>query len=267
MSRRTVGGMTRFSRSAIDRLGKRLRESDVQSDDDVAMYVAWSVGYTAAMHEVQAAVAQCAAAAGIQGPVSARIKQIDSMVAKLRRMPTRLSGLEDVAGCRIVVPSTRHADRLAAQCATLQISRVRNYQAEPHNGYRARHMTIRASDGRPVELQIRTEIGDLWANLTERCAALIDPDLKYGGGPQPFRDFLDELPVLGHVLDTAWAGFEAARHRLQSDTLLEEEASIDRAQPGGIDKVLRGAEAVLHRATDGFRQTCHDFPGHLEDAR
>ena len=64
-------------------------------------------------------------------------------------------------------------------CETLRTSRVCNYQAEPHNGYRAHHLTIRASDSRPVELQIRTEIGDLWANLTERCAALVDPGLKY----------------------------------------------------------------------------------------
>ena len=259
--------MTQFSRGAIDRLGKRLRNSDSRSDDDVSMYVAWSVGYTAAMHEVQVAVAERAAAAGIHGAVSARIKQIDSMVAKLRRMPTKLSGLEDVAGCRIVVPSSRHADQLVALCETLQISRIRNYEAEPRNGYRAHHLTIKASDGRPVELQIRTEIGDLWANLTERCAALIDPDIKYGGGPSPFRELLDELSVLGHILDTAWAGLEAVRHRLRSGTLREDEASIEFAQPGEIDKVLRDAEDVLLRATDGFRRICHDLSSRIEDAQ
>ncbi len=248
-------------------MGKRLRYSDSRSDDDVSMYVAWSVGYTTAMHEVQVAVVERAAAAGIHGAVSARIKQIDSMVAKLRRMPTKLSGLEDVAGCRIVVPSTRHADQLVALCETLRISRIRNYEVEPHNGYRAHHLTIKASDGRPVELQIRTEIGDLWANLTERCAALVDPDLKYGGGPSPLREFLDSLSVLGHRLDTSSAWLEAVRRDLQSATLHEEEESIDSAQPGGIDEDLRDAEDALLRATDGFRRICRDLPSRIEAAQ
>ena len=199
--------MTQFSRGAIDRLGKRLRYSDSRSDDDVSMYVAWSVGYTTAMHEVQVAVVERAAAAGIHGAVSARIKQIDSMVAKLRRMPTKLSGLEDVAGCRIVVPSTRHADQLVALCETLRISRIRNYEVEPHNGYRAHHLTIKASDGRPVELQIRTEIGDLWANLTERCAALVrsGPEIRRRAvaASRVSRQSVSSWPPFGHLFGVA----------------------------------------------------------------
>ena len=244
--------MTQFSRGAIDRLGKRLRDSDSRSDDDVSMYVAWSVGYTAAMHEVQAAVTERAAAAGIQGSVSARIKQIDSMVAKLRRMPTKLSGLEDVAGCRIVVPSTRHAGQLVELCETLQISRVRNYQAEPHNGYRAHHLTIRASDSRPIELQVRTEIGDLWANLTERCAVLIDPDLKYGGGPPPFREFLDALSHIGFVLDAAHA---------------ESQVASDDRQSKASERLLQSGAPMLADALEEFRRICQDLPSRIENAR
>ena len=245
-------GMTQFSRGAIDRLGKRLRNSDSRSDDDVSMYVAWSVGYTAAMHEVQVAVTERAVAAGIHGAVSARIKQIDSMVAKLRRMPTKLSGLEDVAGCRIVVPSTRHADQLVELCETLRISRVRNYQAEPHNGYRAHHLTIRASDGRPVELQIRTEIGDLWANLTERCAALVDPGLKYGGGPSPLREFLDEVADIGHGLDAARAESRIAYDGRRMKT------------PEGL---LQPGDPELASLLERFHRICQDLPSRIEEAQ
>ena len=154
------------------------------------MYIAWSTGYARTMQEVQAAIFERAVDAGVEGTISSQVKQIDSVAAKLRRLPTmRLSVLEDIAGCRIVVATTMDADRLARACSALKISRKRNYHESPHNGYRALHLTVRAADGRPVEVQIRTEIEELWANLAERCAALVDPELKYGGGPQEFREF------------------------------------------------------------------------------
>ena len=259
--------MAQFSSGEVDRLGKRLREAEgrSRSAEDVAMYVAWSTGYARAMQEVRTAIFEQAVEASVEGTISSRVKQIDSVAAKLRRMPTmRLSVLEDIAGCRIVVATTRDADRLAGACSALKISRKRNYHESPHNGYRALHLTVRASDERPVELQIRTEIEDLWANLAERCAALVDPDLKYGGGPQPLREFLEMMSDLGCQLDIASADVQTMRDLAESDARgrASNSGGLARSQPA---QDLLEVEEVLRRALDGFRRICDAFPNRLED--
>ena len=258
--------MAQFSSGEVDRLGERLREADgrLRSAEDVAMYVAWSTGYARAMQEVRTAIFERAVEASVEGTISSRVKQIDSVAAKLRRMPsTRLSRLEDIAGCRIVVATTRDADRLAGACSALKISRKRNYHESPHNGYRALHLTVRASDERPVELQIRTEIEDLWANLTERCAALVDPELKYGGGPQEFREFLDRMSELGHRLDIASEDVQTMRDLVGPDALGRASNSGGPARSQAARDLLE-AEEVLRRALDGFRRICDAFPNRLE---
>ncbi len=259
--------MAQFSSGEVDRLGGRLREAEgrSRSAEDVAMYVAWSTGYARAMQEVRTAIFERAVDASVEGTLSSRVKQIDSVAAKLRRMPsTRLSRLEDIAGCRIVVATTRDANRLAGACSTLEITRQRNYHESPRNGYRALHLTVRASDERPVELQIRTEIEDLWANLAERCAALVDPELKYDGGPQEFREFLDMMSDLGHQLDIASEDLQRMRDLVGPDALRRASNSGGLARSQPARELLEGEE-LLHRALDGFRQICDAFPNRLED--
>ena len=192
--------MDAFSRSEIDRLGERLGRSPTASDEDARMYTAWSKSFVSAATTVEAEVAALdRVLGGFQ--VSSRIKQIRSASAKLRRMSTRLSSLEDIAGCRVVAPTLDDIDRLLVELMTLQISRVRDYRSNPHNSYRAVHLTVRDGSGMPVELQLRTEIQHGWAGMAERWAAAIDPALKYGGGPPAEQEALAELAQIGYALD------------------------------------------------------------------
>lgn len=164
------------------------------------MYTAWSKGFVSAATAVEEeAAARARVLGGFQ--VSSRIKQIRSTSAKLRRMSTRLSSLEDIAGCRVVAPTLDDIDRLLIQLMTLRISRVRDYRSTPHHSYRAVHLTVRDGSGTAVELQLRTEIQHGWAGMAERWAATIDPDLKYGGGPLAEQEALAELARIGYALD------------------------------------------------------------------
>lgn len=194
------GGMDAFSRSEVDRLGERLGSSPTASDEDARMYTAWSKGFVSAATAVEEEVAARARVLG-GFQVSSRIKQIRSTSAKLRRMSTRLSSLENIAGCRVVAPTLDDIDRLLVELMTLRISRVRDYRSNPHNGYRAVHLTVRDGSGTAVELQLRTEIQHGWAGMAERWAATIDPDLKYGGGPLAEQETLAELARIGYALD------------------------------------------------------------------
>lgn len=53
------------------------------------------------------------------------------------------------------------------------------------------HLVIRQR-GKTVEVQIRTRLQHVWAEMCEKCADLLDPAIKYGGGPPEAREVLDD---------------------------------------------------------------------------
>jgi len=172
---------------------------------------------------------------------SSCIKQIGSAAAKLRRMFTKLSGVEDIAGCRVIVPSPDDIDRLLVECMTLRVSRVRDYYRVRSHGYRAMHLVVRAADERPVELQLSTLVQHAWANLVESFASIVDSELKYGGGPAQERCLLDQFSTWGrHVdlslhrlaIDKVHTEADKAMQRVKADTLaVPVEIGLPRGQP------------------------------------
>ena len=251
-----------ISKNQIRRLGSRLRNAEVPSEEDVFAYIAWSQGFRAALDEVEGAVrTQVRHLAQERGyEFSARIKQIASARAKLIRQRTSLSDVEDIAGCRVIVPALVDVEHVTLECAKLDVTRTRDYRDKERNGYRAVHLTLRASDGNLVELQIRTRIQHGWAQLTERAAAVAGIEVKYGGGPSDIRTLLDifskmvrltdlrdydlragavfEDIVAGQVDDAELRAVQSYREKLEAD-VTEQEASLLRlwatlfTEPGG----------------------------------
>ena len=194
--------MDGLSKGAVNRLGARLRAADVPSAEDVALYVRWSAEFSAALEDVEDQVARQADQVGAF-EIASRTKQISSVIAKLQRMNrSNLARIEDIVGCRVIVPTLRDQERLALRFALLNVSRnPRDYRRDSQNGYRAVHFTVRSSTDQLVEVQLRTAIQHTWARLTERMAAIVDPGLKYGGGPERERRILDLLSIQGYLLD------------------------------------------------------------------
>lgn len=63
---------------------------------------------------------------------------------------------------------------------------------KPHHGYRAVHFVVRV-DGKRVEIQIRSTLQHLWAQLSEKLADEYGVALKYGRGPRVPRQLLRML--------------------------------------------------------------------------
>ena len=59
----------------------------------------------------------------------------------------------------------------------------------PTYGYRAVHVIVEVLD-RTVEIQVRTMLQHTWAELSEKLSDLVDPAIKYGGGPAHVKDLL-----------------------------------------------------------------------------
>ena len=97
--------MSGLSKGAVDRIGKRLRDAEVPDPADVAAYIEWSATFEEPLRETLDIVDAAAQRAGVSlDEKTSRIKQLYSIVAKLRRGHPRLSSIDDIAG---VVPWSR----------------------------------------------------------------------------------------------------------------------------------------------------------------
>ena len=189
--------MAQLSRSQIDRLGERLRLGD-PSRDDIEQYIQYRDDHEPALAAVMRVVRSATA-----DPLSARLKTPDAVIAKLKRQSSRLSQIQDIAGCRVMVPDRIEQDTIATKIAKLFFANARfsDTRDAPHVGYRAVHAVVRAPDGHSVEIQLRTELEDVWAQLSEKFADAIGSEVKYGGGPDWVRELLASLSEQGAEID------------------------------------------------------------------
>jgi len=104
----------------------------------------------------------------------------------------RLSQVQDIAGCRLIVANVRAQDRaiqlLGRACPN---SVIVDRRANPCHGYRAVHVIARISE-HSVEIQLRTTLQHLWAEFSERLADRVDPGIKYGIGNEQVRQVLSQ---------------------------------------------------------------------------
>lgn len=172
------------SKTQIDRLGDRLKsgihtESDLRLLDD----------YRRSFGEAYEAVVRTIRQRG-EFPSGRPAKSTVSIVEKLRRESIRLSQMQDIAGCRVVVPDIMEQERVVASLgASFPGASVIDRRDNPSYGYRAVHIIAEIS-GKPVEIQIRSSLQHLWAELSEKSSDVLDPSIKYGGGPDEWRSNL-----------------------------------------------------------------------------
>jgi putative GTP pyrophosphokinase len=127
--------------------------------------------------------------------VSQRLKRVPTIVDKLVREPTmKLASMQDIGGCRAVLNSfdevRRVQRRLSKNRTPLGVS---DYISAPRrSGYRGIHVVVQY-DGRPVEVQLRTQAMHEWAITVERLGGRLGEDLKSGKGPQEVLKLLEGI--------------------------------------------------------------------------
>lgn len=178
------------SKSHIDRLGDRLKigrpsESDLKDLD----------GYRRATRRAYDLVISEIRSQGF--PVTGRpAKSTRSIVDKLNRESCRLSQVQDIAGCRVVVSDisaqTSAVERIAG---VLPRATIVDRREKSTHGYRAVHIVVRAFEI-PIEVQVRSIAQHTWAELSEKLSDLEGSDVKYGGGPESTRKLLSKISKL-----------------------------------------------------------------------
>jgi putative GTP pyrophosphokinase len=113
-----------------------------------------------------------------------------SIVAKLNREKTRLSRMQDIAGCRLVVADiVAQNQEIEALKKDFPTADIIDRRAAPKHGYRAVHLVVHI-ENKAVEIQVRTALQQLWAELSEKSSDVFGTEVKYGGGPSNWKTLL-----------------------------------------------------------------------------
>ena len=103
---------------------------------------------------------------------------------KLRRQPTgKLNTVQDLAGVRVdadlyLGEQTRLAREIAEHFGADE-SAIQDRRDGAHAGYRGVHVSLRLPAGR-VEVQVRTILQSLWANIYEKLGDDLGRGIRYG---------------------------------------------------------------------------------------
>lgn len=231
--------MVPMSKSQVDRLGERLRHGQT-ADADLLELDEFRRSFSASYADVIGIVTHITAAA----PSGRPAKSTTAIIEKLRRESIRLSQMQDIAGCRLIVPSTRDQDGLVARLRSgFQRATVVDRRMSPSHGYRAVHLIVE-DGGRPVEIQIRTSLQQLWAEFSEKLSDVIDPSIKYGGGPEVVRRSLKTSSALIRDMDELEELLAPLRSARAEGTLAP-----------GLRLTLGDAEAQFARAAQSLRES------------
>lgn len=195
-----------FSNATIDRLGDRLRTGEL-SPETLRLLDTWRRGFRPVYRLVVSTLDGSFRykASGRPG------KTTGSIVEKLMRETTRLSQMQDIAGCRIIVPDITAQNQATSSIASLFTDHVIiDRRKTPSHGYRAVHI-VAMIEGRPVEIQIRTVLQHTWAELSQKLADVVDKRIKYGAGHAESLALLRRLSDLGATLESAGVEMESQR--------------------------------------------------------
>jgi putative GTP pyrophosphokinase len=190
----TTGRLPIISKAHIDRLGERLAlgaasELDLRGLDQYRR--SFSPGYERLLGIIRDGLHL--------HPTGRPAKSTTSIRDKLARSNTRLSQMQDIAGCRILVTDVIQQDETVRAVIATAVDALSpidftivDRRTRPSFGYRAVHVIV-SIHSKPIEIQLRTRSQHLWAELSEKLSDVEDNSVKYGGGSPSSRRFLGEL--------------------------------------------------------------------------
>ncbi len=255
------------SRTQIDALGDRLKRGS-PTDADVRLLDQYRRSFAGAYETVVRTLREHLDVE----PTGRPAKSTTSIIEKLRRETIRLTQIQDIAGCRIVVVGIVEQDEVVDAIQTWFPSAVVVDRREaPSHGYRAMHVIVRVED-RPIEVQVRSALQHLWAEVSEKVSDTIDPGVKYGLGSEELQEPLLVLSnFVGEVEKSQLASAEQERQlrelqgRLEKSADEEYLANVRLLLQKGLE--LRAeAETLTHEGIETVTKLMRDFMRILEDA-
>jgi ppGpp synthetase/RelA/SpoT-type nucleotidyltranferase len=159
--------------------------------------------------------------------------------------------MQDIAGCRIVVPDLLTQDDAVERLKTLFDSiDIDDRRENASHGYRAIHIIVDTS-GKLIEVQVRTSLQHLWAEVSEKLSD-VDPLIKYGAGDQ---DMLSILNVMSQKINDQELA-EAAHLKI-----MDSDDDEDEFQEGPKFAELMAGRLAIVRMLEAIREVVPRMKG------
>jgi ppGpp synthetase/RelA/SpoT-type nucleotidyltranferase len=166
--------------------------------------------------------------------IAQRLKRKPQIIRKLNRFSVRLTQLQDIGGCRIIVDNNKDSDNLIIflfdkinSSQDIKVKRKTDYREKGRDitGYRAFHIILE-KNGFNLELQIRSKIQHYWAESIERTSVIYGYLLKEQEGDS---NVVSYFRMLSDVFFELEAGRDAGvRQKLELDSFRQTAEQIIR---------------------------------------
>lgn len=162
---------------------------------------------------------------GTEYYIAQRLKRKPQIIRKLNRLSVRLTQLQDIGGCRIIVPKDKDVDQIYAFLedkakteAGFNIERITDYREKGRDdtGYRSLHV-IMVREKLNLELQIRSRIQHYWAESIERTSVIYGHHLKEKEGAPEVVDYFKNLSDVFYEIESGREPSQA--QKIQIDAL------------------------------------------------
>ena len=229
--------MMKPSKSKVDKSGQALAKGKCGSEEEMieleGVFDQYRKAHLQPLTECTLELQNWLTDYGTKYYIAQRLKRKPQIVRKLNRLSVRLTQLQDIGGCRIIVSDNRAVDRLwkfleekMKKDAAFEITRCTDYREKGRDdtGYRALHLLLNNS-GYSIELQVRSQVQHYWAESIERTSVIYGHHLKEKEG---------DVQVIGYFKGL-------------SDVFYEIESGRDPAphQKIEIDQLRQGAEKII----------------------
>lgn len=203
------------SKAQIDRLGDRLQSGNI-SEDDLRMLDEYRRSFSEAYEHVVDAIRY-----RLGFEVTGRpAKSTTSISEKLQRETIRLTQIQDIAGCRLIVLDIAQQEQAnLSMLGLFSKATLVDRRKNPSHGYRAIHVIVRDAD-KLVEVQVRTKLQHLWAEQSEKLSDVVHPGIKYGTGDERLVRVL--LKTSGIIAEEEDRETELVRLQTEVSDLLSE---------------------------------------------
>jgi hypothetical protein len=242
-----------MTKSQINKLGERLRKASELDTETLLRLQEFRASYDKPMSGAQTLLKD------IGFDATSRLKTTNTIVEKLRREKTRLTEMQDIGGLRIVSEAdlTKQDEIVKRIVDAFPITRVIDRRSRPTHGYRAVHV-IATLDERLLEIQVRTQLQDLWAQAMERVADVAGREIRYGGAPQTRSEDVDSLLIISceiaeiEVVFTRLNQLEMGLPEPRRAASMQRELRLHLARIESFRADLRGREREIHVMLDGM---------------
>lgn len=166
--------------------------------------------------------------------IAQRLKRKPQIIRKLNRLSVRLTQLQDIGGCRIIIEKNELVDKIVdfikvkiGKTEDLRLVRITDYREKGRDvtGYRSVHLLLERN-GKKLELQIRSRIQHYWAESIERTSVIYGHHIKESEGDPKIISYFQKLSDAFFEIESGRT--PSARARLEIDVAKKEAEEIIR---------------------------------------